>query len=119
MNTTQMILSTPDLFQGKSQAGQDRYQALCDQINRRGPLQERIKAISVSFENRKRFASALIRDRSIKLILRTNHKITSPRIRNTEQVAANSFDHTVLISSPRDIDTELMEWLGEAYQAGE
>ena len=118
MNATQTVLSSPDLFQGKSQTVQDLYQTLCDRLNQLGPFQERIKALSVSFENRKRFASALIRDRSIKLILRTNHKITSPRISNREQVAANSYDHTVLISSTRDIDTELMEWLGDAYHAG-
>jgi hypothetical protein len=118
MNTTQMVLTSPELFQGKSQLVQDLYQALRDQLNQLGPVQETMKAISVSFENRKRFASALIRDHSIKLILRTNHKITSPRIRNMEQVAAKSYDHTVLISSSRDIDTELMEWLGDAYHAG-
>ena len=118
MNTTQMVLSSPELFQGKSQMVQDLYQALRDKLNQLGPVQETMKAISVSFENRKRFASALIREHSIKLILRTNHKITSPRIRNREQVAANSFDHTVLISSTRDIDPELMEWLEEAYLAG-
>ncbi|HLF88468.1 MAG TPA: DUF5655 domain-containing protein, partial [Anaerolineales bacterium] len=108
-------LSTPDLFQGKSQTVRDLYQVLLDKLNQFGPVQETMQTIYVSLENRKRFATALIRKRSIKLVLRTPFKITSPKIHSRAQVAANRYDHTVLISSNKDIDPELMEWLREAY----
>jgi len=119
MQTTQKYLSTSDLFQGKSQTVRDLYQALLDKLNQVGPVQETMQTIYVSLENRKRFATALIRNRSIKLVLRTSFKITGSRIHSREQVAANRYDHTVLITSNKDIDSELMEWLREAYLDGQ
>lgn len=110
--------STPDLFQGKTQAVHDLYNQLVNELNKIGPVRENKKEISISFENRKAFASALIRNRSIKLILRTDHRIHNARIRNTEHVAAKSFDHTILLASKDEIDAELLKWLQEAYEAG-
>lgn len=69
-----------DIFDGKSQAVRDLYGFLVDELNKIGPVQEIKKAISISFENRKPFASVLIRDRSIKLVLRTQHRIANQRI---------------------------------------
>jgi len=106
-----------DIFDGKSQAVRDLYGFLVDELNKIGPVQEIKKAISISFENRKPFASVLIRDRSIKLVLRTQHRIANQRILSIDRVANKSYDHTVLLDSKNDIDDELMTWLGEAYQA--
>ena len=108
---------TQDIFDGKSQAVRDLYELLVDELNKLGPVHEIKRAISISFENRKPFASALIRYRSIKLVLRTRHRIANPRILSTEHIANHSFDHTVLLESKNDIDEELLEWLGEAYQS--
>lgn len=70
-------------------------------------------------ENRKVFASALIRNRSIKLVLRADYRITSPRIRYTERVANKSFDHTIFLETKYDIDEELVKWLADAYRASQ
>jgi hypothetical protein len=110
-----IYINTHDLFQGKSQAVRDLYSLLLENLNKIGPIRETHKEVSVSLENRKAFASAIIRDRSIKLILRTGHKIASPRVLSVEHVGQKSFDHTILLLSQRDIDNELLEWLGDAY----
>jgi hypothetical protein len=106
-----------DVFYGKSQAVRDLYDLLIDELNKLGPVQEITKAISISFENRRPFASALIRNRSIKLVLRTPHRIASRRILSIDRVADKSFDHTIVLDSKNDIDDELMKWLGKAYHA--
>lgn len=107
--------STPDLFQGKSQAVRDLYGLLLGQLNQIGPVRKTSKEISIFFENRKIFASAMIRNRSIKLVLRANRRIASPRILSMERVAEKNYDHTILLESKGDIDEELMKWLEEAY----
>jgi hypothetical protein len=66
-----------DIFDGKSQAVRDLYGLLVDELDKLGPVQEIQKALSISFENRRFFASALIRNRSIKLVLRTKHRIAN------------------------------------------
>ncbi len=119
MLASNVYFSTHDLFQGKSLVVRDLYFLLLEELNKIGPIREIQKEISVSFENRKVFASALIRNRSIKLILRTSHKIASPRILSVEHVAQKSFDHTILLESEKDIDEELLKWLGDAYRTSE
>ena len=106
-----------DIFDGKSQAVRALYDLLVDELNKLGPVQEIKKAMSISLENRRPFASVLIRNRSIKLVLRTQHRIANQRILSVDRVDGKSFDHTILLGSKNDIDDELMKWLGEAYQS--
>ena len=77
------------------------------------------KEISISFENRRTFASVLIRNRSIKLVLRIQHRLASPRILSINRIDAKSFDHTIVLDSKNDIDNELMSWLQDAYHSSE
>lgn len=109
--------ASQDIFDGKSQAVRDLYGLLVDELNKLGPVQEIKKAMSISLENHRPFASVLIRNRSIKLVLRTQHRIANQRILSIDRVANKSYDHTVLLDSKNDIDDELMQWLGEAYQS--
>jgi hypothetical protein len=108
-----------DIFDGKSQTVRDLYSLLVDELHKLGPVREIKKAISISFENRRPFASVLIRDRSIKLVLRTQHRIADQRILSIDRVTDKFYDHTVLLNSQKDIDDELMNWLGEAYRASQ
>ena len=107
------------LFDGKSQAVHELYDLLVDELNKLGPVQEIKKAISISFENCRPFASVIIRNRSIKLVIRTHHRIENHRMLSTDRITDNCFDHTVLLDSKEDIDNELLSWLGEAYQSSE
>jgi hypothetical protein len=119
MLVSNTYLAGQDIFEGKSQSVRDLYGHLMDALIKLGPVQEIKKAISISFENRRPFASALIRNRSIKLVLRTKHRIANQRILSIDRVDDKSFDHTVLLDSKNDIDNELMKWLGDAYHSNE
>jgi hypothetical protein len=119
MLTSDTYLAGQDIFIGNSLRGRDLYRLLVKKLNKLGPVQEIKKAISISLENRRPFASVLIRNRSIKLVLRTQYRIANARILSLDRVADKSFDHTILLESKNDIDDELMEWLGEAYLASE
>lgn len=109
-------LTGQSIFDGKSQTVQDLYAFLVEELHKLGPVRDIKKSISISFENRKPFASALIRNRSIKLILRTQRRITNERILYVDRIDNRNFDHTLVLDSKSDIDAELMIWLGEAYQ---
>jgi len=109
--------TSQDLFEGKSQAVRDLYSLLVAELNKFGPVQEIKKAISISLENNRPFASVLIRNRSLKLVLRTQHRIANQRILSIDRIANKSFDHTVLLDSKDDINEELKKWLGEAYHS--
>ena len=118
MLASNAYFASQDIFDGKSQAVQDLYSLLVEELNKLGPFQEIKKAISISFENRRPFASVLIRNRSIKLVLRTQHRIANQRILSIDCVADKCFDHTIVLDSKYDVNVELMKWLGEAYHSG-
>jgi hypothetical protein len=115
MITSETHTLTPDLFQGKSQAVRDLFSVLLGELNQIGSIRTNSKEISISFENRKEFASAIIRNRSIKLILKATHKIDSPRILSIVRMAEKNYNHTILLESKADIDDELVKWLEDAY----
>jgi len=52
------------------------------------------------------------------LNLRTDYPIDSPRITKTEQVSKNRFHNELKLSSPDEIDEELLGWLKDAYALG-
>lgn len=118
MLASNTYLAGQDIFDRNSLGGQDLYRLLVEELNKLGPVQEIRKAISISLENRRPFASVLIRNRSLKLVLRTQHRINNQRILGINRVNKNSYDHTVLLDSKNDLDDELMKWLSEAYQSG-
>jgi hypothetical protein len=111
-------LSTQDVFLEKSQTVRGLYDLLLSELYKLGSVHETKKAISISYssDNQKAFAWVIIRNRSIKLVFRTNHRITSQRIQSVTHVAEKNYDHTILLDSKAAIDDELMKWLGDAYQ---
>jgi hypothetical protein len=111
-------LSTQDVPVEKSQTAHGLYDLLLRALYQLGSVHETKKAISISFssDKEKAFAWAIIRNRSIKLVFRTDHRIYSQRIQSVNHVAEKSYDHTILLDSKSAIDEELMKWLGEAYQ---
>jgi len=117
MLATAQYLDSQGQFDGKSQAVRDLYDLLVNELNKLGPVQEIKKAISISFENGRPFASVIIRNRSIKLVIRTQHRIKNHRMLSIDRITGNCFDHTVLLDSKDDIDNELLSWLGEAYHS--
>ena len=118
MLATNTYLSTQDVFPEKSQTARGLYDLLLSELCKLGSIHEIKKAISISFssDNQKAFAWVILRNRSIKLVFRTNHRIASQRIQSVTHVAEKNYDHTILLDSKTAIDDELMKWLGEAYQ---
>ncbi|HEX8904765.1 MAG TPA: hypothetical protein VF771_07990, partial [Longimicrobiaceae bacterium] len=52
----------------------------------------------------------------ILLNVRTSAAIDSPRVRKLEQVSRSRFHNEILLSSPDDVDAELLAWMGDAYR---
>jgi hypothetical protein len=45
----------------------------------------------------------------------SDRQIPSPRIHKSEQTSAKRFHHEVKLTSPTDVDSELVKWLKDAY----
>ena len=64
------------------------------------------------------FAGVHPRKSSLLLNIRTDHPIESPRIATVEQVSRHRFHNELWLTSPDDVDDEIIGWLREAYALG-
>lgn len=64
------------------------------------------------------FAGVHPRKSYLYLNIRTAYPIDSPRIAKSEQVSKNRFHNELKLTSPDEIDAELLGWLKDAYALG-
>ena len=80
-----------------------------------GPVIEEPKKTSIHLVNATALAGVATRKDYLILTLKSDRKLTSPRVHKSEQVSAKRFHHEVKLASPTEVDRELIGWLKEAY----
>ena len=100
------------------------YEALENRILKElGPVEIRVQKSQISFYNRHLFACAsFLRIRRKKdcpdpflvVTFGLNRRVESRRIEGVVEPYPNRWTHHVLMSSPEEVDGELMDWLREA-----
>ncbi len=103
-------------FQGKAPVVREIYDKLLRTLKQFGPIVEEPKKTSIHLVNATALAGVATRRDSIILTIKSNRKLTSPRIHKTERVSAKRFYHEVKLTSPAEIDAELIRWLKAAYE---
>jgi hypothetical protein len=102
-------------FEGKEVSVRATYDRILKSAQQFGQVVEEPKKTSIHLVNRTAFAGVATRKKTIVLTIKSDRKLSSPRIHKSEQVSANRFHHEVKISSPAEVDAELVKWLGDAY----
>src|ERR1051325_3945225 len=80
-----------------------------------GPVVEDPKKTSIHLVNRTAFAGVATRKSAIVLTIKADSDISSPRIHRSEQASARRFHLEVKLTSPAEVDSELIRWLKSAY----
>src|SRR2546429_6578286 len=106
------------LFAGKDEIVQVIYTRLLEALRTIGPVQEDPKKTSIHLVHTTGFAGVHPRKSYLYLNLRTDAPIENPRITKTEQVSQNRFHNELKLTSPDEIDEELLGWLRDAYALG-
>ncbi|MGZ3617616.1 MAG: DUF5655 domain-containing protein [Ktedonobacteraceae bacterium] len=106
------------LFAGKDEIVQAIYTRLLQALHTFGPVQEEPKKTSIHLVHSTGFAGVHPRKSYLYLNLRTDSPIGNPRITKTEQVSKNRFHNELKLTSPDEIDEELLGWLRDAYELG-
>ncbi len=106
------------LFAGKDEIVRVIYTRLLETLRTFGPVQEEPKKSSIHLVHSSGFAGVHPRKSYLYLNLRTASPIENPRITKTEQVSKNRFHNELKLTSPDEIDEELLGWLRDAYVLG-
>ena len=111
--------SVDDHFINKDPSVRALYDQLLSILQTFGPVAEDPKKTSIHLNRKSALAGVETRKDGLLLNIKSNHQIQSPRIEKAEQISAKRFHHKVHISSPKDLDEELQDWLREAYLLSE
>ena len=103
-------------FEGKDASVRQIYDRVLKGARKFGPVGEEPKKTSIHLVNRTAFAGVATRKSAIILTIKSVRKISSPRIHKSEQTSASRFHHEVRLTSPADVDSELVKWLKDAYE---
>lgn len=102
-------------FAGKDPTVRKIYDHLLKHSRQFGSLTEEPKKTSIHLVNKTAFAGVATRRGAIVLTIKSDRRLSSPRIHKSEQTSANRFHHEVKLTSPRDVDSEVIGWLRNAY----
>jgi hypothetical protein len=115
MNKIISEFSVESHFAGKAPNVHKTYNQLLKVLRQFGPVSEEPKKTSIHLVNTTALAGVATRKDYLILTIKSDRKLTSPRIYKTEQVSAKRFHSEVKLVSPEDIDNELIGWLKDAY----
>jgi hypothetical protein len=102
-------------FENRETVVRQIYDRLLKSARRFGPVVEDPKKTSIHLVNRTAFAGVATRKSAIVLTIKADSDISSPRIHKSEQASARRFHHELKLTSPSDVDSELVGWLKHAY----
>lgn len=102
-------------FAGKDPTVRKIYDHLLKHSRQFGSLTEEPKKTSIHLVNKTAFAGVATRKGAVVLTIKSDRKLSSPRIHKSEQTSANRFHHEVKLTSPADVDSEILKWLKNAY----
>jgi hypothetical protein len=116
------MMKTPDNgftvnshFEGKEPAVQKIYDRLLKAAGKFGPVKEEPRKTSIHLVRKTAFAGVATRKSAVVLTIKSDRKLPSPRIHKSEQTSAQRFHHEVKLTTPAEVDAELVQWLKAAY----
>jgi Domain of unknown function (DUF5655) len=102
-------------FEGKEAVVRQIYDRVLKATGKFGPVAEDPKKTSIHLVNKTAFAGVATRKTAMVLTIKSDRKLSSPRIQKSEQTSAQRFHHEVKLTTPAEVDSELVKWLKDAY----
>ena len=92
------------------------YQRILETARAIGPVTEEPKKTSIHLVRQTAFAGVAVRRSSLILTLKSTKDIRSPRVAKHQQTSAHRWHVDVRLSTPADVDRQLVTWLNAAYE---
>ena len=92
------------------------YERLLIRVRRIGPVVAEENKTSIHLKGRVAFAGVHPLKSRLDLNIVSDAPIADPRITKRDRVSASRYHNVVSLSTPRDIDAQLLGWLKSAYE---
>lgn len=103
------------LFEKSDPIVRDIYTKLLTELVKLGQIIEDPKKTSIHLKNKTGFAGIHPRKSYLILNVVSSNPIKSPRIMKQEQVSKSRFHNELKLEDLKDVDSEVITWLKEAY----
>ena len=103
-------------FEGRNPALRPIYERLLLVVRRFGPVVEDPKKGSIHLDRRSAFAEVVVRKEGMVLAFKAKGNIERARIIKSMKASAHRWYLYTRLSTVKDIDRELVDWLQESYQ---
>lgn len=115
LNTGISAFTINSHFSDKDPVVREIYDKLIKSIGRFGPTVEEPKKTSIHIVNKTALAGVATRKTHLVLTVKSDRKLVSSRIHKSEQTSSSRFHNEIKLSSPAEVDDELIGWLRAAY----
>jgi hypothetical protein len=102
-------------FENKEPVVKSIYDRILKEARKFGAVIEEPKKTSIHLVNKSAFAGVATRKNALVLNIKSAAPIKHARIAKSEQLSASRFHQEVKLTSPDEVDSELVGWLQQAY----
>jgi len=92
------------------------YTELMSAVSSVGEFREEVKKTSVHLVHKSAFLDVQAHKQYLLLTIKSDRPIKSPRISKVEQVSKGRWHAEMKLSARKEINGELMDWIGKAYK---
>jgi hypothetical protein len=92
------------------------YDRLLIRVRRIGPVVAEENRTSIHLKSTAAFAGVHPLKARLDLNIVSAAPITDPRVKRRDRISASRYHNIVALSTPHDIDAQLIEWLKSAYE---
>lgn len=103
-------------FENRSPNVKATYDAVLASARTFGAVVEEPKKTSIHLVHRTAFAGVATRRDSLILTVKSETDIASDRVLKREQASRNRWHLEIRLSDPREVDTELKDWLRRSFE---
>ena len=109
--------SVDDTFAGRSEVQRGIYDAIIGHLRTLGPVHEDSVRVGVFLRHEDKLAEVRPRSRDVLLHLVLPYALDHARVARREQISTGRIWHSLKLTEVSDVDDQLREWLGQAYDA--
>ena len=107
-----------DHFRGKPPVVRETFNRYVAAARSFGPLTVYAQKTRIVIQKRVRFAGAMVRKDWLEATMWLKRRVTHPKLIRTESFGRLGYGHHFRLCEPDDVDSSLVDLLGEAYAVG-
>ena len=110
-----LVWTVADHFRGKNPHLKQLYQRLVARMGRFGPMRVDAVQRSINLISRYHFGGIEVRKGYLRVGFLADKPVASQRIVRRQELGPRRVGHTVILTSQKDVDDQLLGWLQKAY----